>query len=389
MSWKETDPASERRRFVEMYLKRRYDTAALCAIFGVSRKTGYKYIRRFEQGGLEGLKDRSTAAKSHPNQTEQKVVDRLIAAKHDRPHWGPEKLLAWLRSKDADVNWPAVSTAGEILKRAGLVKERSRRRRTSHPGRPKVGPLTRPNQVNNMDYKGHFRTLDGRYCYPLTMTDSYSRALLVCQGFLEPTHENTKRALEQCYRKNGLPEAVRSDNGLPFVSSQSIGGLSRLGVWHIRLGIELIRARPASPQDNATHERMHRTLKQETARPPAGNLSEQQKRFDAFIDEYNNERPHASLEGNTPASRYEQSPREFPDRLPPILYDNHMEVRSVRTDGTIKWRGEHWFISECLEGEKLGLQEIDDGILELYFGKTILGILDEREERILGSTVRP
>jgi putative transposase len=374
----------QRREFVEMYLKHRYETRTLCTLFGVSRKTGYKTIERFKEGGWEGLIERSHAAHTHPNATDEEIAERLIEAKHEWPRWGPEKLLDWLRAKQPDVNWPAVSTAGGILKRAGLVKANRRRRQITHPGRPRIGPVTAANQLHNIDFKGNFRTRDGRWCYPLTLTDTFSRSLLLCRGLLSPTYQDTRAALERCFRELGLPDRMRSDNGEPFVSSRSLGGLSRLGVWLIKLGVERIRTRPGSPQDNGLHERMHRTLKEETALPPAANLAAQQRRFKRFLREYNHERPHRALDGRTPASCYATSSRPMPDRIPTIEYEAHLTIRSVRTNGTIKWKGNHLFVSEVLTGERVGLEETDYGIWSLYFGPSLLGILDEHEGRIFG-----
>lgn len=384
MAWKETDPVKERQRFLELYLTRRYEMTTLCELFEISRKTGYKFVERFGAGGREALADRSRAAHSHPNATDKSIGDRIIAAKHEHPRWGPEKLLHHLRAEDPEGAWPAVSTAGAILKQAGLVKANRRRRAIAHPGKPKINEITAPNQLLNLDYKGNFRTGDGAWCYPLTMTDTFSRQLLLCQGFLEPTWANTRAALERCFREYGLPDAARMDNGTPFVSAQSLGGLSRLGVWLIKLGIEQIRTRPGSPQDNGLHERMHRTLKEETALPAAANLRAQQARFAAFVKEYNELRPHKSLGGATPASRYAKSARPYPKRLATIEYPRHFETRAVRVEGTIKWKGEALFVSSVLHGERVGLEETDYGIWSLYFGPKLLGILDESKGKILG-----
>lgn len=374
----------QRREFVEMYLKQRYKFEALCNLYGVSRKTGYKTIARFKEGGWEGLSERSHAAHRHANATEEGIAKRLIKAKQEHPLWGPQTLLAWLRTRQPDVNWPAVSTAGGILKRAGLVKANRRRRQITHPGRPRVGLVTAPNQLLNIDYKGNFRTRDGRWCYPLTLTDTFSRSLLVCQGFLNPTYQQTRAAVERCFREQGLPERIRSDNGEPFVAPQSLGGLSRFGVWLIKLGVQQVRTRPGSPQDNGLHERMHRTLKEATAMRPAGNLAAQQRRFNRFRREYNEERPHRALGGKTPTSCYSPSSRQLPDRMPTIEYDGHFMVRLVRPNGTIKWKGRDLFVSSVLEGERVGLEETAYGIWSIYFSSTLLGILDERDSRIVG-----
>lgn len=381
--WKETDRLRERKEFVELYLKQRYEMRKLCELFGVSRKTGYKTIARFREGGWEALEERSHAAKTHPNATDEEVVNRLLEAKRQWPRWGPEKLLDKLRITEPDVNWPAVSTVGGILKRAGLVKSKRRRRQILHPGRPRISLITRPNQLLNIDFKGNFRTRDGRWCYPLTVTDTFSRSLLVCRGMLHPTYVDTRSTLERCFREYGLPDALRSDNGEPFVSTPSLAGLSRLGVWLIKLGVEQIRTRPGSPQDNAVHERMHRTLKEETAIPPAGNLTAQQRRFNAFRREYNEERPHRALEGLTPASKYSASTREMPRRMPAVEYEGHLEVRRVRK-GCILWKGKHLFLSEVLDRESVGLEETEYGVWSIYFGATLLGLLDEHEGRVIG-----
>lgn len=384
MTWKETDPVKERLRFVELYLKGRYEMGTLCDLFEISRKTGYKCIERFREEGAAGLVDRSRAAHTHPNATPESVAKRIIAAKYEHPRWGPEKLLDFLRREDAQTEWPAVSTAGAILKREGLVKARRHRRRIAPPSRPAIGPITRPNQLQNLDYKGQFRTRDGQWCYPLTTTDTWSRKLLVCQGFTAPTYENTRAALERSYREHGVPDAVRMDNGSPFVSAQSLGGLSRLGVWMLKLQIRLIRTRPGAPQDNGLHERMHRTLKEETALPPAANLVAQQTRFDQFMSEYNEVRPHRALGGRSPEQLYVPSPRSYPKRLPEIEYPGHFETRAVRCDGTMKWKGERFVIGLALAGERVGLEETDYGIWSIHFGALRIGILDEHDGEIVG-----
>lgn len=384
MSWKAEDATGERKAFIKAYLTGRYRVADLCAVFGVSVKTGHKTIHRFREGGLPALANRSRASHSHPNATPAQVARLIIEARHDHPRWGPLKILQYLEGKYPGVELPATSTAGSILAREGLVRRRQRRRPLIDPRKPQIGPITYPHQVNNIDFKGQFRTRDGRWCYPLTMTDTFSRTLLLCQALPGPTFAATKAALERCFREHGLPASMRSDNGEPFVSSRSLAGLSRLGVWLIRLGIDRHRSRLASPQDNASHERMHRTLKDETVLPPARNLREQQKRFDAFVREFNEVRPHQSLDGKTPSSLYAPSPRPFPAQLPPIEYEGHFETRSVRTDGTIKWKGDHLYVSQALSGHPIGLVETDDRIWTVMFSSVIIGIFDEREGHILG-----
>ena len=384
VSWKEEDPVGERAAFVKAYLSKRYRMSALCAVFGVSVKTGHKTINRFGEGGLPGLSNRSRASHEHANATPAEISRLVIDTRLDHPRWGPLKVLQYLKAKYPELNMPATSTAGAILAREGLVRPRKKRRFTVDPLKPQIGPITYPHQVNNIDFKGQFRTQDGRWCYPLTMTDTFSRTLLLCKALEGPTFEATKAALERCFREHGVPTSLRSDNGEPFVSSRSLGGLSRLGVWLVKLGVIRHRSRLASPQDNAVHERMHRTLKEETALPSARNLREQQKRFDCFVREYNEVRPHQSLDGKTPSSIYAPSPHPFPKRLPTIEYQAHFEVRSVRTDGTIKWKGNHVYLSQPLSGERVGLVETDYQIWTVMFATLTIGILDEREGRILG-----
>lgn len=384
MSWKEEDATGERAAFIEAYLTKRYRVADLCAVFGVSVKTGHKTINRFKEGGLPALANRSRASHTHPNATPSEVAELIIEVRHDHPRWGPLKVLQYLEGKYPDIKLPATSTAAGILAREGLVKRRKRRRPSIDPLKPQIGPITYPHQVNNIDFKGQFRTRDGRWCYPLTMTDTFSRSLLLCKALHGPTFADTKAALERCFREHGVPASMRSDNGEPFISSRSLGGLSRLGVWLVKLGVHRHRSRLGSPQDNAVHERMHRTLKEETTLPPARNLREQQKRFDSFTREYNEVRPHQALDGKTPSSLYAPSRRPFPERLPTIEYEGHVQVRSVRTDGTIKWKGEHVYVSQALSGNPIGLVESDVGIWTVMFASVIIGIFNERDGQIVG-----
>lgn len=384
VSWKEDDPVGERAAFVEAYLSRRYRVSELCTLFGVSPKTGHKTINRFKEKGLPGLSNQSRASHEHPNATPPEISRLVIETRVDHPRWGPLKVLQYLEAKYPALTLPATSTAGAILAREGLVRQRKKRRASVDPLKPQIGPITYPHQVNNIDFKGQFRTQDGAWCYPLTMTDTFSRTLLLCKALEGPTFKATKAALERCFREHGVPSSLRSDNGAPFVSSRSLGGLSRLGVWLVKLGVIRHRSRLASPQDNAVHERMHRTLKEETALPPGRNLREQQKRFDRFVREYNEVRPHQSLGGKTPSSIYAPSPHPFPKRLPTIEYQAHFEVRSVRTDGTIKWKGNHVYLSQALSGERVGLVETDYQIWTVMFSTLTIGILDGQEGRILG-----
>ena len=380
MPWKEASPMTERMRFVLDYQLGVYSMTELCQRYGVSRKTGYKYLRRFEEGGVVALKDRSRRPHSCPHKTPDHCVEAILEKKRRRPTWGAKKIIPRLRSKYPDEPWPAISTGSAILSRSGLVKPRRSSKKRGHPGRPDT-PMTEPNAVWSIDFKGQFKTRDGRYCYPLTVADGHSRYILGCQAFLSPCHRDTKKTMTSIFRDFGLPSIIRSDNGTPFASS-AIGRLSRLSVSWIKLGIYPELIEPAHPEQNGRHERMHRTLKAETARPPAGNLSAQQRRFNAFRTEYNEERPHEALGQQTPASIYRPSSRPFPERIPPIEYPGHFEVRRVSRNGGIRWNS-HWVnVSHVLATEHVGFEEVDDDLWNVYFGPVWLGRFHEKELKI-------
>jgi len=310
MAWSETNPMKERVLFIDDLESGLYSMTELCELYGVSRKSGYKWAQRYVEEGVEGLRDRSRAPNNCPHRTEKRVVEALLAARRKHPRWGPRKLLAYVSRRQPDWAWPAASTAGDILRRAGLVEPRRRRRRRPSAGRPKVEAHS-PNDVWTIDFKGEFLTGDRRYCYPLTVADQCSRYVLGCTALLSTELAGAQPALESHFRKYGLPRAILSDNGTPF-SSPAICGLSRFSVWWIKLGIEPLLIQPGRPDQNGVHERMHRTLKAETARPPAGDLSAQQECFDAFLEVFNEERPHEALGQQRPAELYEVSPRAYP-----------------------------------------------------------------------------
>ncbi len=273
MPWSETTKMQERMRFVVDAEEELFSMTELCQRYGISRVTGYKWLERFEGEGLEGLKDHSRAPISCPHRTDREVVELLANARRRHPSWGPKKLIPWLARRH-DRAWPAPSTAGEILKRLDLVKDRRRRRRIDHPGRPTT-QATQPNQLWTADFKGQFKTKDANYCYPLTVADSYSRYLLGCRALCSTKTLGTKAAFQRVFQEYGLPQAIRTDNGTPFAAATAIGRLSRLSAWWIRLGIRPELTQPSHPEQNGSHERMHRTLKAETlALPrPTGPLS--------------------------------------------------------------------------------------------------------------------
>lgn len=380
MPWKEVSPMSERSRFAIDCLSTEWSMTELCEHYNISRKTGYKWLRRFIDEGQPGLLDRSRAPLSCPHKTPDHVVELLIEARKRHPYWGPKKLIALLSKKHPDCPWPAQSTAAGILARNGLVTSRKRRRKPGHAGRPDT-PMTQPNEIWTIDFKGQFRTRDGIYCYPLTVVDGYSRYLLGCQTLLSPCYKDTRRILIELFRQYGLPSIIRSDNGTPFASS-AIGRISRLSVWWLKLGIYPELIEPAHPEQNGRHERMHRTLKAETTRPPAANRRSQQRRFNTFQRTYNQERPHEALGQNTPASVYRPSNRPFTDRPQPFEYPNHFEIRKVSNNGGIRWNFNWVNVSHVLGGEYVGLEEVDNDLWNVYLGPLWLGRFHEKELKI-------
>jgi putative transposase len=382
MPWSVRTPMTQRQDFVEDALRGLYDMAALCARYGISRKTGYKWLDRFLRDGPAGLADRSRRPLSSPRQLDGELRALLLAARRAHPLWGPRKILAYLARRHRRAHWPAASTVGTLFKAEGLVRARPRRRPLGHPGRPTT-PMDAPNAVWTADFKGQFRTGDGVYCYPLTVADGYSRCLLACQALPGPTHAATQPVFERLFREYGLPQRVRTDNGVPFATA-ALCRLSQLSAWWLKLGIQPELIEPSHPEQNGRHERMHRTLKAETARPPAASLRAQQRRFAAFRTEYNEERPHEALANATPASVYAPSPRPYPARLAAIEYPGHFRVFYVSRNGGSRF-GNRWVnLTHVLIEEYVGLEEVDDGVWDVYFGTFLLGRFDERDRHIHG-----
>jgi putative transposase len=377
MPWLQTDPMFERARFVDAHHTGLYSMTELCDRFGISRKTGYKWLARFERDGGEGLQDRSRAPQASPHRTPDPVAELIIEARLERGE-GAKKLLPILGDRHPDIAWPSVSTAHRILERAGLVK-RTRKRRV-RPQHPPVKPLVaaEPNDVWTADFKGEFLLRDRTYCYPLTVVDHHSRFLLGCDALDSTEHYQSLRVFKRLFAEYGLPRAIRTDNGSPFASSLAIHGLSRLSVYWIKLGIRPDRIEPGKPAQNGAHERMHRTLKAATARPPEATLRLQQARFDRFRVDFNEVRPHEALEMRPPAARFNASTRTLPAKLPEPAYPGHAEIRRVHERGTIKFRSGIIGLSTTLGGETVALEEVDDGIWNVQFYHLLLGRLDER-----------
>jgi len=366
------------------YLKDEYTITELSQNYLVSRETVYKWIKRYQEKGMAGLEELSRAPLSHPNATSPEIVSQLIDTRLKHKNWGPKKIIARMEKLYPESSWPAPSTAGSILKKEGLVRSRHLKQRTPPYTEP-FRECNRPNDVWSIDYKGQFKMGDGRLCYPLTITDNYSRYLLGCQGLYHPTHENTRPCLERAFREYGLPLAIRSDNGAPFAST-GLGGISTLSAWLIKLWIRPERIVSGHPEQNGRHERMHRTLKAETAKPPRANLKDQQRAFDGFRKEYNIERPHEALGQEVPATFYQPSRRMLPDKLTEIEYPSYFTVRQVRHNGEIKWKGEFVYISQALAGEPVGLRQIGERGWEVRFSFHPLGILDEQIVKVLPIT---
>jgi transposase InsO family protein len=354
-----------------------YTVSELCDRFGISRKTGYKWLDRYEEEGVDGLKDRSRRPKSSPNRTPGEIEELLIEVRRAHPSWGPEKLIDVVGRRHPELELPARSTVAAILKRNGLVNGRRRRRRHRHPGRP-MKEVRAANQLWTADFKGQFKTRDGRWCYPLTVADEHTRYLLACDALRSTEGKGVRPVFERLFRGHGLPESIRTDNGVPFVHSKAIHGLSSLSVWWIELGIRPERIEPGKPQQNGRHERMHRTLKDETVCPPASSLKAQQSRFDAFRQEFNHERPHQALDQKRPAEVWSPSKRAFPDRIPMPDYPQHYLLRRVFRTGHIKFKNKLLFLSQTLQKQHVALEEIEDGIWSIYFYDILLGRLDER-----------
>lgn len=380
MPWSQTSPMDQRTQFIADYLRESLSTVDLCALYGVSRKTGYKWIDRYLRYGPAGLDERSRKPRASPNQTDQEIVAALLEARRRHPSWGAKKLLVLLHKGRPRWELPGRSTVCDILSRHGLVPQQRQRRRIGHPGKP-TSSILAPNDLWCADYKGQFKTGNGIYCYPLTVTDGYSRYLLSCQALDSTAVAGAKPVFTRLFKEYGLPTRIRTDNGVPFATT-ALARLSALSAWWVRLGVMPELIEPGKPQQNGSHERMHRTLKHETTRPPAGNLSAQQRKFNHFRDEFNNERPHEALDQQTPASQYQPSLREMPNKIPPLEYPNRFEVRYVSANGGIKWNKQFVCVSSVCIGEYVAFEEIDNGIWNVYFGPLKLGRFDERHMRI-------
>ncbi len=370
----------EKLRFVFEYELDERSMTELCQRYEIARETGYVWLRRYRQAGAAGLIEHSRATHRHGNQTPEDLEQLVLELRQAHMRWGPRKLKRVLERDQPGRVWPATSTIGALLKREGLVVARKKRWHTA----PYTAPLAHANEANRVwcaDFKGWFRTADGQRIDPLTISDAHSRYLLRCQAVEKTDTARVQAIFEAAFREYGMPEALRTDNGPPF-ASRAVAGLSRLAVWWIKLGIVPERIAAGHPEQNGRHERMHRTLKQETAQPPAANRREQQRTLDRFRQEYNQVRPHEALQMQTPAAVYQPSARTFPARLPEPEYPENMLVRSVRPHGHFRWKKDDVFLSEVLWGERVGLLPEDDRWFTIYFAQLPLARFDSHKLRV-------
>ena len=386
MPWRESSVMEERLRFVARLLEGE-SMSDVCRSFGISRKTGYKIWNRYQSEGPVALSDRSRRPVRYANQLPEPIERLIVETKREKPHWGARKIRELLvRRLAGDVRIPAKSTVHAVLDRYGLVKRAKERRRQRAQGTP-LSQAFGPNDLWCCDFKGEFKLGNGRYCYPLTVTDQASRFILACEAL-----ESTKEAgviplFQRSFEAYGLPSAIRSDNGVPFASPNGLYGLSRLSVWWLRLGIAIERIKPGCPQQNGRHERMHLTLKKETTKPAGANILQQQARFDDFISEFNDERPHEALAMKTPAELYRPSVRPY-QGLPELTYPFHDKDILVTSCGRICMHRKKINISTVLAGQKLGIKEVDEGIWLASFMQYDLGYID-LEQRTLQTIDTP
>lgn len=374
MSWQRSSPMEQKLHFISDALRDKMDFNALCKLYTISRKTGYKWLKRFQQWGMNGMQEQSRKPHVMPYAIPFIIKDEVIRLRK-KYSWGAKKLLVLVANQHPSWSLPSRSATHTIIKQAGLAKPQKKRQRMV----PNTQPLAHahePNAVWTADFKGQFCLQDNRYCYPLTIADACSRFLFACQGMHCPAFASTKMVFIRVFKEHGLPERIRTDNGTPF-AAQTMSGLSQLSVWWIHLGIYPERIRPGHPQENGRHERMHRTLKDEATRPPQSDLVSQQAEFDRFRTIYNQERPHEALGMKTPCSQHRASLRLYPDRLPALEYPAHYIRRMINYNGCIVWRNSYVYIGCLLKGEYVGMNQISEDIFAVYFGPIKLGFFNQ------------
>ena len=376
MPWPRTSVMDSRTMFIGAYLRDEEPISRLCERYGISRKTGYKWIERYREAGIAGLSERSSARLTQQRRIDAETADRLLGLRRERPTWGPKKLLARLRQDQPDRTWPAASTLGDLLKREGLSQPR-RRRRQPQTGKPALIEATAPNVSWAADFKGWFRTGDGVRCEPFTVTDGYSRYLLSCEAVPKITFVAVQPVLTRLFREHGMPQALRTDNGSPFARRDALGGLTQFSVWLLKLDVWPDFITPGRPDMNGRHERMHRVLREDTISPAASSITAQQERFDAWRTDYNTCRPHEALGQCCPATLYEASVRAFPEQIAGWEYPADHHVRKVVGDGYIHWRDGTIYLSGALRGETVALAQRDDGNWVVRFRGFELAVVDD------------
>ena len=386
MPFQETHVMDQRRRFIEDAHCSLRNLSELCRRYGVSRKTGYKWLARWFDEGPEGLQDRQSRPQRSPLATPPEVVEAILEVRRKYTDYGAKKVTWYLERNRPELQLPSRTTIHNILHRHGLVPERRRRVRRWHPGRPTT-EAPEPNAIWTTDFKGQFKTGDGRYCFPLTVQDMHSRMLLACHALPDVSIAGAKPVFTRLFRELGLPERIRSDNGAPFASN-ALGRLSQLSMWFIRLGITPEFIEPSSPYQNGKHENMHLVLKRQATRPPRANLKAQQRVLNTFRENYNCVRPHEAINGAVPNDLYRRSPRPFPRKLEPLVYPAHFEVRRVSRNGGIRWYSRWVNVSNLLGEQYVGLEEVDAGMFDVYFGPVWLGRFVESKMRIFDNLGR-
>src|SRR5271165_7117234 len=380
MPWKVSGVVEKRKQFVAEYESEQWTMTELCRRYGITRPTGYAVLQRYAERGEAGLEEGSRAARWHPNQTAAEIEEQVLELRREHMRWGPRTLKARLQRLHPEVSWPAASTIGSLLEREGLTRHRPKRRKVAPYTEP-LAAATAPNRVWCADFKGWFRTQDGERIDPLTISDAHSRYLLRCQAVEATDTARVQAIFEAVFRECGMPEAIRSDNGPPF-ASRAIAGLSRLAVWWMKLGIVPERIEAGHPEQNGRHERMHRTLAEERATPPAANARAQQRAFDRFRQVFNEERPHQALAMRTPSSLYQPSPRAYPARVPEPEYGSALRVRRVDGSGHFSWKHQNVFASDTLAYERIGLLPLDDRYYRVYFAAFPLARFDSYRLRL-------
>lgn len=381
MPWKIINTMDQKIQLIADWQSQNFSLTDLSQKYGISRPTVYQLVERYEQLGIEGLKEQSRAPKSCPHRTPKRILNLIVQEKLKNRKRGPRKIRAQLKRRYPELDLPAISTVSYWLKKEGLVEERKKRSHVPPYTEPFVA-CHAPNKVWSMDYKGQFYMKNNRVCYPFTLSDNFSRFLLRCKALVGPRYMPTKETLRSAFREYGMPNVIRNDNGIPF-ASKCIGGLSRLSVWLIQLGIIPERIKKGCPQENGRHERMHRTLKSDALDPIAKNLKDQQKQFDIFRHDYNNNRPHEALDDQVPSDYYQKSQRPYVEHPHPPEYGYDYKVRQVRQSGEIKFNGQMFFLTESLAGQPVGLKEIADGLWQLQYSFYVLGSVDLRKNTII------